>query len=114
MEGNGETETQREREERQGALGSREPLWPQKAMGRGISQNVADRRDVSVNKATDWFLEKAELQAHPSVTFHTSESRVEDLGAALGPSFCAHQHTEVQSSGSFLQLSVPGCTWPAS
>ena len=32
MEGNGETGRPRKREERQGALGSREPLWPQEAM----------------------------------------------------------------------------------
>ena len=65
-----------------------------------------------MDKATDWFLEKAELQAHPSVTFHIPESQVEDWGAALGPSFCAHQLTEVQSPrqspAAFLLQGAPG------
>lgn len=65
-----------------------------------------------MDKATHWFLEKAELQAHPSVTFHIPESQVEDLGAALGPSFCAHQRMEVQSPrqspAAFLLQGAPG------
>lgn len=101
-------ETQKERE-RQGALGSREPLWPQEAMWRGISQeNVADGRGVSVDKATDWFLEKAELQAHPSVTFHLPESLVEDLGAALGLILHTLAHRGAELRAVSCSLSAPG------
>lgn len=64
---------------------------------------MADGRDVSVDKATDWFLEKAELQAPPSVTFHIPESQMEDLGAALGPPSARTSAWRCRAPGSFLQ-----------